>query len=191
MATKNLNPITRSATVLAAIEQMRAEAKAAKKAAAKANDPLALIEAAKASTVANGDAEKALWKEYWLARIDELNVEVADVRKKLADSGGKWSELIDDANTKRGAVERGNENIHAFSVDQLTAAYKAWIVAEKAVIALREEREPWQDAQRRLWAEIDEARTELAKLQPKPAAKGLTTVDVFGDVPAGAVLEGL
>ena len=78
MATKNLNPITRSATVLAAIEQMRAEAKAAKKAAAKANDPLALIEAAKASTVANGDAEKALWKEYWLAKIDELNAEVAD-----------------------------------------------------------------------------------------------------------------
>lgn len=25
----------------------------------------------------------------------------------------------------------------------------------------------------------------------KPATKGLTTVDVFGDVPAGAVLEGL
>lgn len=179
-------PATQSEIIREAINQLRAEAKNADAKLTNTTDTRALIEAAKASTAKNGDAEKALWRQFYMARIDELNAEMEAVRKGLQASGSKLIEATDEFTRRDEAWQRVHDNSD-FTPEQQVESYKARCYAQRALVAVNAEREPLRADRDAIAEELDKAREQLRRYQSKPMGMALD----YSPNGAAAVLEGV
>jgi hypothetical protein len=106
MAKKEATPTQkRSAIVQAAIEKLYADAKKALATTWTETDPLKIAEAAQATEV-SPETVKALTRQFWVAKIEELQAEVAVMQADLSEASRQWREALDEAVKKREAAGR-------------------------------------------------------------------------------------
>lgn len=167
MAKKTSPTQKRSDIVKSAIEKLYADAKAALSSTSTEIDPVKLAQAAQIVAMPATEAEKVLTREFWIAKIAELGAERDEVQAKINATSPRWSELVDEAETRREAWIRANDALFDLDVERLVESYRAYVTAEKALPALREERETLRSERDAIDKEIEAGRAELRSLSPK------------------------